>query len=545
VLFLTTKIVFDAYSYYVMRRSIDAEFEAKKIPSLEYLNVLQQRERGLLNETFETRCTERIEIALYRVINVLKETRLQDYYKQTMSAKDSLVAEIEENGPKFLEDWQKAVAYVNSATFRVAEFNGRYLKKPSTVDETDQAYKDFMVQVRKHLNSYNDLVLSNPDLQKLAQEVEEETRQHWHQEAVIALEERLKRLKADRASRQQELKNTNVDEIWARYEVWTNALSGRLPLLDEMEREIDQIEKGGQTALAETNCQLPDRTLRTGGNLGAMMTWYHDQLLTYFNQPPAAQTLIVTLFMGGLGGLTVNTLRLSQLGWWRGRADPLWGEIIVSPMLGALAALAIYLVGSAGLLLTSDFRAAQNGASPLSASFIGLLGFLSGFLYDTAFGRVRRVGVQLFAGDTAVAPNASADDRSLAEGLKGANASLVAGLLLTRGIGSKLASESEFTLLAPSDRAVGQKTLAAWNEITDTTANAFDAWYKRHHAGKRVMKKDLAGPPASPIELKLDDGATVELRVEGDELKVGTTKAIVADVVWKKGVIHVMQDELA
>src|SRR5579864_6869224 len=73
---LTTKIVFDAYSYYVMRRSLDAELEAKKIPSLEYLNVLQQRERGLLSETFDTRCTERIEIALYRVFGVVKETKL-------------------------------------------------------------------------------------------------------------------------------------------------------------------------------------------------------------------------------------------------------------------------------------------------------------------------------------------------------------------------------------------------------------------------------------------------------------------------------------
>jgi hypothetical protein len=38
-LLLTTKVVFDGYSYYVARRSIDAELEAKRISSLEYLNV--------------------------------------------------------------------------------------------------------------------------------------------------------------------------------------------------------------------------------------------------------------------------------------------------------------------------------------------------------------------------------------------------------------------------------------------------------------------------------------------------------------------------
>ena len=55
-------------------------------------------------------------------------------------------------------------------------------------------------------------------------------------------------------------------------------------------------------------------------------------------------------------------------------------------MLGALAAFGIFLIGSAGLLLTSDARSAQ----PLSTAFIGLLGFVSGLLYDEAFGRVRR-----------------------------------------------------------------------------------------------------------------------------------------------------------
>jgi hypothetical protein len=291
----------------------------------------------------------------------------------------------------------------------------------------------------------------------------------------------------------------------------------------------------------------PDAGAPAGGIVVPIVSFHNERLLTYFKQPPAAQTLIVTLFMGALGGLTVNVLRLSQLGWWRGLKDPLWGEIFVSPILGALAALAIYLVGSAGLLLSSDFRAAQSGASPLSASFIGLLGFLSGFLYDAAFGRVRRVGWQLFASDTAAdaASTTSEDDRSLAEALKGGNASRVAGVVLTYGIGAKLASESEFTLLVPSDRAVGQMTLAAWTEITDKTANAFDAWYRHHHAAKRVTKKDLAGAPAAPVQLQLDDDKTVELKLDGDELKVGITKAIVADLAWKKGVIHILQDELA
>jgi len=548
-LLLTTKIVFDGYSYYVARRSIDAELEAKKISSLEYLNVLQERKRALMRETWETRCNERIEIGLFRVADVQKDAPTLDaYHKQTIDAKGPLIAEIKENGAKFLKRPKEAVDFANSATFRVAEFKGKFIEKLATVNETDQAYKDFLGEIEKHLQAYNDLVLANPDLQKLADKVEDETKNHWRMQAVQALEDRLKRLAAE-TNKTQEMLGTNPDEILARYGVWSDALTGGSSENSLRDKRAVEAGNEGQAPLASMNCLQDQGTASTGGASigGGVVRWYDARLLTYFNQPPAAQTLIVTLFMGALGGLTVNALRLSQLGWWRGQRDPLWGEIFVSPILGALAALAIYLVGNAGLLLTSDFRAAQSGASALSASFIGLLGFLSGFLYDAAFGRVRRVGAQLFAGDTVTdaASNASEEDRSLAEALKGANATLVAGLLLSRGIGSKLASESEFTLLVPSDHAVGQLTLAGWNEITDKTTDAFDAWYKHHHASKRVTKKDLAGPPAAPVALELDDGKTVELRVEGSELKVGATKAIVADVAWKKGAIHILQDELS
>lgn len=562
----TTKIVFDGYSYYVARRSIDAELDSQKISSLEYLNVLQQRERALIRETLETRCTERIEIALFRIFNVLKETKFKDYYAQTMAAKDSLVDEIKRNGPKFLDGWKGAADYVNSAIFTVAEFKDKHLKKLATVNETDEAYKDFVRDINRYSDGYNNLVVSNPDLQKLAEEAQQETKYHWHLQAVKTLEDRLKRLKAERDAIRAR-GGTNLDEILARYAVWTDALAGRSgvgELLDEMAIEASRED---QAVLAEMNCQkqfnpsefaklkqsamaqnteADKEPAHVSGPAGWTGRWYNEALLTYFKQPPAAQTLFVTLFMGALGGLTVNVLRLSQLGWWRGQKDPLWGEIFVSPILGALAALAIYLVGNAGLLLTSDFRAAQSGASPLSASFIGLLGFLSGFLYDAAFGRVRRVGAQLFAGDTVsdATPSASDDDRSLAETLKSANASLVGGLVLTYGIGSKLASESGFTLLVPSDHAMGKVTLVTWNGLIDKTADGFDAWYKHHHSSKRVTKRDLAGSPPAVIQLELDDTRTVELKVEGDELMIGATRAIVADLTWKKGVIHILQDEL-
>jgi predicted DNA-binding protein len=210
-LLLTTKVVFDGYSYYVARRSIDAELEAKRISSLEYLNVLQERKRALMRETWETRCNERIEIALFRVSDVQKDAPALDvYHKQTIDAKGPLIAEIKENGAKFLKRPKEASEFANSGMFRVAEFKGKFLDKLATVNETDQAYLDFRDQIEKHLKAYNDLVLANPDLQRLADKVEDETKNHWRMQAVQTLEDRLKRLAAETKKTQEMLVRTRT-----------------------------------------------------------------------------------------------------------------------------------------------------------------------------------------------------------------------------------------------------------------------------------------------------------------------------------------------
>src|SRR5262249_18283379 len=66
MLSVTIRIVFDGFSYYLARRSIDAELESKKISSLEYLTVLQKRTRALVLAEIETRCAERNELAVLR-----------------------------------------------------------------------------------------------------------------------------------------------------------------------------------------------------------------------------------------------------------------------------------------------------------------------------------------------------------------------------------------------------------------------------------------------------------------------------------------------
>jgi hypothetical protein len=284
--------------------------------------------------------------------------------------------------------------------------------------------------------------------------------------------------------------------------------------------------------------------LSWGETFGIVPRAYHQYLLMYFQQPPAAQTLFVTLFLGALGALALNVLRMSNVGWWANQSEPLWGEIFVSPLLGALAAFGIFLIGSAGLLLTAD----PNGTQPLSAYFIGLLGFLSGLMYDEAFGRVRRAGTGMFSakpGEEAV--NARAEDRSLADALRGKGASLAAGLVLKYGIGTRVSLESEFTQLIPSDEAIGALPLATWTKLNDPKSDAFEKRYHKHHSDKRIAQKDVVGDAPTTLvkELRVDDATSYALVVDEGGFKIDNVPVLIADVIWNKGIVHILKGDFS
>jgi hypothetical protein len=197
------------------------------------------------------------------------------------------------------------------------------------------------------------------------------------------------------------------------------------------------------------------------------------------------------------------------------------------------------LLGSSGLLLTSDAK--SGGATSLSAFFIGMLGFVSGLLYDEAFGRVRRFGSQFFATDSPVIV-IGPEDRSLAETLRNAKASFVADIVLKFGIGKRLSAEPEFTLLVPSDEAMSRLTLQQWREISEpTTRTKFEGWLRRHHALKRVVKADVAA--GAVTELQAEDGKYT-LAIAGSDLKINQVRVVQPDVSWGNGVIHILEEDV-
>jgi hypothetical protein len=572
---ITLKIVFDGFSYYLARRSLDAELEAKKVSSLEYLVNLSKRERALVIDTIQTRCRERNELALFRIgdaQDVGWAGELQAGYVKSREMRNRLVDVV----LGFERDRSDLTASVNLVDLRTT-INGltfslaraiadwRTVIKPTmSVKRDDPKYQSAVDEIAAAL-----VAAATPYLAELKSygEIAAKIRAKYGEDstgvkAIELLEQRLARLKKARDQNREKMKD--LDDVLYRYAVWTSALSagaGESPVLDEMAFRIDD---DSARAIAQVDCDnlnkyyskingtpfsAADQLEKGDHDVGwlrrlisspaRLADFYNDAVSNYFSSPPVAQTLFVTLFLGALGALTINVLRLSKIGWWGGQPDPQWGEVVLCPLLGALAAFGIFLLGSSGLLLTSDAKA--SGATSLSAFFIGLLGFISGLLYEDAFGRVRRFGAQLFAGEDAVIP-ISAEDRSLAEALRVAKASFAADLVLKFGVGKRLSAEPEFTLLVPSDEAMSRLTLQAWKDISEpTTRTRFETWLRRHHALKRVTKADVAARTAT--EIQTEEGK-YPLTVDGDVLKVGAVKVVSADISWGNGVIHVVAEDL-
>jgi hypothetical protein len=541
-LIITVMIVFEGFSYYAARRSLDAELESRRIGSLEYLQVLARKHNELLTDYFETRCRQRDRLAIYHVANA----GLSRAYSDAFGLKNKLVDYVEKegDGKVNIDETRKAI---NKFDFVLTE---ERLKKDikATNPADPQAFKDFMrvplelaVQYRQLYDEHNAILGSDrpyPDVSD-----------------IRVLEAKLARIRADQAAVTGKLKE-GWEELLSRYEVWTAALGGERDLA--LDAAIAQDDQQSTARLVELDCRkafpearakaVPDSkatpvSLTESGSVGPEAGgFYRSALQSYFGLPSIAQTLFVTLFLGALGALTLNVLRLSRIGWWSLQTDPYWGEVLLSPLLGALAAFGIFLLGSTGLLLTSDFNGGQSQTPALSAYFIGLLGFVSGLLYDEAFGRVRRFGVGMFAEGAQASSRASLEDMALAQLLKGLQATLAAELVMTFGLGSRLAAEKEFTLIVPSDDAIGQMKLADWRGLNSTASRQkFETWLQKHHAVARVLLGDSKRPPETPI--KLDDGSELEIRKEGDAWKIGNALVAHADQVWSTGVIQVVTGE--
>lgn len=66
----------------------------------------------------------------------------------------------------------------------------------------------------------------------------------------------------------------------------------------------------------------------------------------------------------------------------------------------------------------------------------------------------------------------------------------------------------------------------------------------RHHAAKRIAGADVAAGEAAAAAELVDDGTSYALTAEGNELKIGNARVLIADIAWNKGIVHILAEEL-
>ncbi|WP_350335304.1 hypothetical protein [Coralliovum pocilloporae] len=106
---------------------------------------------------------------------------------------------------------------------------------------------------------------------------------------------------------------------------------------------------------------------------------------------PEILILILVMVMGMLGGL----IHLTQ-GFLYGERNESPSYYIFRPILGVSAAVTIYILAKAGVLVVADPSTASGSGNSLSPFFVSFLAIVSGLMAQNALGNVHRAGENLF-----------------------------------------------------------------------------------------------------------------------------------------------------
>lgn len=108
------------------------------------------------------------------------------------------------------------------------------------------------------------------------------------------------------------------------------------------------------------------------------------------HSPRQILTVLLVVFIGALGAI-INLIRLFL----EGNTRVTWSYYIFMPLLGGVAAFAVFVVAKSGVTIIADPAGSDDGAY-LSPYFVGFLGLISGLLALDAFDSILSVGRKLF-----------------------------------------------------------------------------------------------------------------------------------------------------
>ncbi len=124
-------------------------------------------------------------------------------------------------------------------------------------------------------------------------------------------------------------------------------------------------------------------------------------------------------------------------------------------------------------------------------------------------------------------------------------------MVLTFGLGVRLKAEAEFTLLVPSDDAIGLLPLRDWRDISSKASTViFDRWYHHHHAGKKfdaatlIQAGNIQMDDLEVLKAVSAQNVTTIQKVDGTGAVVKQADVTKADLPWSNGIIHIIGGEI-
>lgn len=547
---VVTIVIFEAFSLYVARRTLDEDIASQRDSgTFEEIAFRQRQARAQRIAIIETRCKERMQLAAFWLLRLEDQNGLVFAFNRLHDERLSIIKVLQDLQERKAINADELIAYVESHRFNHRLVMEK-LKPTEPGTEATPEFTEARRAVMVAVDRYAALVLELGEQRKRLSDADV-SEAIYRNLAIDELEKRIVRLTGPPTGRGEPLKEDgtkHVDEEYLnRVAVWLDAMTGSSSgAIHEEELSFDP-DRSTDTQLRQDDCVAFTRYFRgvTGEDpwLNFPQRAIYEWQVQFFYQPQVAQTLFVTLFMGVLGALALNVLRLSKVGWWDDDPDPRWGELIIAPFIGSLAALAVFLIASTGLLLTAS-DAPQ--AAPLSAFFVGLLGFLSGLLYDEAFGQVRRVGSRIFGDESSAGGRPTQADLQFAAALEAENVIVAARIALKAHLGEILASRPGFTFFLPPEDAIPREVLEASIRAGFGPGEPqVDTWFDKHLVDERLLVSQLQQAAAAKMSVLTRDGLRHAVTVAGNDVAVAGAKIVKPDVTWRLGVIHLLDADFS
>ncbi len=195
-----------------------------------------------------------------------------------------------------------------------------------------------------------------------------------------------------------------VKQLRAVYSPLFDKRSDRNKKIENIEDVIKYSQKGGAQSILDAvqdklksvmNDEPSREQVTTAYAMAMKLHSLNSGLFPDFStKQPVLVTLFLVLIMGGLGGL----ISLTQSFLSDSEPDPHPSYYIFRPILGILAAFAVFILVKAGVLVAAG--ATPNGTDSLNPYFVAFLGVVSGLMAPNALKRIQVAGESLFRTST-------------------------------------------------------------------------------------------------------------------------------------------------